>query len=830
MNEVKELLSIPLEELYEKLETSENGLSEEEAKRRLEIYGFNELKKRRITFFQIFFFHVFNPIILLLLFASILSFFLGERIDAMIILTIIGISLSLDLIQEHKANKAAEMLKERVSITATVIREGKRREVKVKELVPGDIIVLSAGDIVPADCRVISAKDFFVDESSLTGESYPVEKDASKNNFLMMGSSVMSGDAIAVVIATGTQTEYWKIVKGIERITETEFERSLRRFGYMILEVSFVLIIFVFAVNAFFKRSIIESLLFSIALAVGLTPSLLPLILTLNLSSGAIRMSKKGSIVKKLSSIQNFGSIDVLCVDKTGTLTQNKITLVKYVDVNGKEDEKVLLYSYLNASYQTGMKNPLDEAIIEYRKLDISSFKKIDEIPFDYVRRRVSIVVEGSNRRILVTKGAFESIISICKKAVIDGNEIEIDEAVKKKIENTYREISSEGFRVLGLAIKEVETKDLYTKEDEKGMVFFGLIAFYDPPKESAKEAIKLIEGAGIEIKILTGDDEFVTRKVCEVLGFKIKGKIIHGEEIPKMTDEALERVVEKSNVFVRLTPTQKNRIVNALRKRHVVGFLGDGVNDAPSIKQADIGISVENAVDVAKESADIILTTNDLKVLYDGVIEGRRTIENTEKYIKMGISSNFGNMLSVSIGSIFLPFLPMLPTQILLNNLLYDISQLSLPLDNVDKDIVRKPKGLNTEFLKRFMIVFGSVSSIFDLIVFITFLFVLKASEHTFQTAWFLESLATQTLVIFLIRSKVVPFFKSKPNKMLVASVSSVIILALFFVYSPIGTLFKFESLDTRMVLIISLVVASYLLTVEATKLIFYKRIKNES
>jgi len=484
----------------------------------------------------------------------------------------------------------------------------------------------------------------------------------------------------------------------------------------------------------------------------------------------------------------------------------------------------------LNASYQTGMKNPLDEAIIEFRKLDISSFKKIDEIPFDYVRRRVSVVVENKGKRILITKGAFESIISICEKTIVDGNEIEMSEEVRKKIENTYREISSQGFRVLGVAIKEVETKDLYTKEDEKEMIFFGLIAFYDPPKESAKEAIRLVEEAGIEIKILTGDDEFVTRKVCEVLGFKIKGKIIHGEDIPKMTDEALERVVEKSNVFVRLTPTQKNRIVNALRKRHVVGFLGDGVNDAPSIKQADIGISVENAVDVAKEAADIILTTNDLKVLYDGVIEGRKTIENTEKYIKMGISSNFGNMLSVSIGSIFLPFLPMLPTQILLNNLLYDVSQLSLPLDNVDNEVVRKPKRLNTDFLKKFMVVFGSISSVFDLVVFITFLFVLKASEHTFQTAWFLESLATQTLVIFLIRSKVVPFFKSKPSKILVANVISVIILALFFVYSPIGTLFKFESLNISMILIISLIVASYLLTVEITKMIFYRKIKDES
>jgi Mg2+-importing ATPase len=827
MNEIKELLSLPIEKVYERLETSENGLSEEEARRRLDIYGFNEIKKRKISFLQQIYTHAFNPIILLLIFSSVVSFFLGEKIDATIILVIIGISLTLDLIQEYKANRAAEMLKERVSVTATVIREGKRREVKVKDLVPGDIIVLSAGDIVPADCRVISAKDFFVDESSLTGESYPVEKDASKNNFLMMGSSVMSGSAIAIVIATGTQTEYWKIVKGVERITETEFERSLRRFGYMILEVTFLLIIFVFAINAFFKRSILESLLFSVALAVGLTPSLLPLILTLNLSSGAIRMSKKGTIVKKLSSIQNFGSMDVLCVDKTGTLTQNKITLVKYVDVKGKENEEVLLYSYLNASFQTGMKNPLDEAIIEYRKLDISNFKKIDEIPFDYVRKRVSIVAQNNGKRILITKGAFESVLSVCTKIKFNERVSELNKNLEKEVYQTFKNISSEGFRVLGVAFKEADEKEIYTKEDESEMIFLGFVAFYDPPKESAKEAIKLVEKLGIEIKILTGDDEFVTKKVCEILGFKIKGRIIHGDEITKMTDEALERVVEKCNVFVKLTPAQKNRIVNALRKRHVVGFLGDGVNDAPSIKQADIGISVENAVDVAKETADIILATNDLKVLYDGVIEGRKTIENTSKYIKMNVSSNFGNMLSVAIGSLFLPFLPMLPTQILLNNLLYDISQLSLPLDNIEENVVKKPRKLNVNFLKKFMVIFGPISSIFDILVFIILLSIVKVSEHTFQTAWFIESLATQTLVIFLIRTSTFPFFKSKPNKLLAMNIILVISAAVLIPYSPFSVFFKFENLSLNLLLLIFAIVIIYLVVVEVVKMIFYRKAK---
>jgi Mg2+-importing ATPase len=816
-----------MQEISKLAETNiSTGLSSEEAKKRLEIFGYNEIRKKKASLAHQLISQILNPMILLLLFASLISFFLGEKVDALIIVTIIFISLALDLFQERKASKAAELLRERVSITATVIRDGEKKEIKVREVVPGDVVILSPGDVVPADCKIISSKDLFVDESALTGESAPVEKD-SKNNFLMMGSSVISGNATAVVLATGENTEYWKIVKGVEKVTETEFERSLRRFGYMILRVSFVLVFFVFGVNAFFKRNILEALLFSVALVVGLTPELLPLIVTLNLSSGAIKMSKKGTIVKKLSSIQNFGSMDVLCTDKTGTLTQNKITLIKYVDSEGKTSDEVFLYSYVHSSFQTGLKNPFDQAVLAHKTLNISDFKKIDEVPFDHFRRRVSVVAERNGKRIIITKGAPEHILSVCKKVKIGEKIVDYDKEIEKEISKTFKDVSSTGFRVLGVAFKEVDFKEKYTKEDESEMVFLGFIAFYDPPKETAREALMLLENAGIEVKILTGDDEFVTRKVCEAVGFKIKGKIIHGNDISQMTDDALERVVEKSNVFVRVTPAQKNRIVNALRKRHVVGFLGDGVNDAPSIKQADIGISVDNAVDVAKEAADIILTTTDLKVLYDGVIEGRKTIENTSKYIKMAVSSNFGNMLSVAIGSIFLPFLPMLPTQVLLNNLLYDISQLTLPLDNVDEKVVKKPKKLNVDTLKKFMVVFGPVSSIFDLLIFFILLTIIKATEAIFQTTWFVESIATQTLVIFAIRTRAVPFIKSKPNKLLALNIILLVAIAIFLPYSPLATLFKFEQLPLRLLLVIFVIVLSYLTVVEITKLIFYKKVE---
>ncbi|MGB9703439.1 MAG: magnesium-translocating P-type ATPase [Candidatus Micrarchaeales archaeon] len=821
----EDLLLVPIESVYKSLESSERGLTQEEAERRLKVFGYNEIKKKKISAIKKFLLLFLNPIILILIFAALLSFFLGEKTNSVIIFLIILLSSSLDFIQEEKANKAAEMLKEKVSITSSVLRDGEKREIKVKEIVPGDIIFLFPGDIVPADCRIIYAKDLFVDESTITGEAYPVEKthEAGKN-FLYMGSSVISGNASCIVLQTGERTEYGKIIKETQVSYETEYERNLKNFGYMLLQITFLLVIFVFFINSLFKRDILESLLFSVALAVGLTPGLLPLISTLTLSSGAIKMNKKGAIVKKLTSIYNFGSMDVLCIDKTGTLTQNKITLIKYIDCEEKEREEIFEYSYINSYFQSGIKNPLDEAVLNHKKIEVE-WKKIDEIPFDHIRRRTSVIAEKNGKTLLITKGAYEEIFEICSKVKIGGEILEIKDETLKKMEKVAKKLSSQGFRVLGVCLKDIEKKESYTKEDENNMIFLGFITFFDPPKESAKDALQLVKKYNIEIKILTGDDAFVTKKVCEELGFKIKG-IVNGKDIEKMEDRALERVVEKNNVFVKVTPSQKNRIVNALRKKHVVGFLGDGINDASSIKTADVGISVSNGVDVAKESADIILTQDDLKILIDGVIEGRKTVSNTKKYIKMNVSSNFGNMLSVSFGSLFLPFLPMLPIQILLNNFLYDLSQLTLPLDNVDEKEIEKPKKLEVEPLKKFLIVFGPISSIFDILMFIILLKVFMAPENTFQTAWFVESILTQTLVIFSLRTTL-PFLKSKPNKLLTLNNLAISLIGILLPSLPFAYVVKFTPLSLHLYLVIFVMVTLYLTLVEIVKKIFYHKEK---
>lgn len=755
-----------------------------------------------------------------------------------IILVIVIFSVVLDFYQESKAEKAAEMLRQRVAITTTVLRNKVKKEVRLVEIVPGEIIFLSAGDIVPADARVISAKDLFVNQSALTGESFPVEKNdlplksydqsiTEWSNYLFMGTSVVSGTATAVVVKTGSLTEYGRIVKRlVEKEPETEFQRGIRSFGYMIMQVTFLLVIFVFFINALYMRSVLDSLLFAVALAVGLTPELLPMIISVNLSKGAVLMAKKGVIVKRLASIQNFGSMDVLCTDKTGTLTENRIKLIHHVDLDGNESDKVLLYSYLNSYYETGIKSPLDEAILRFRDADVKDYRKVDEVPFDFIRKRLSIVVEYQNQRFMITKGAPEEVAKI--SSFYEAGEIiaDITDEVRKRIESKYVELSAEGYRVLAVAYKRLrEDKPVYTAGDEKEMVFLGFIAFLDPPKETAKETIQLLKNASIELKILTGDNELVTRKVCEYLGFELKG-VVTGSEIAQMDDDALARVVEEANVFCRVTPAQKDRIINALKNNgHVVGFLGDGINDAPSLKTADVGISVENAVDVAKESADIILLKNDLRVLHDGVIEGRKTFGNTMKYIMMGVSSNFGNMFSVAGASLFLPFLPMLPIQILLNNLLYDLSQTTIPTDEVDPEYIEKPKRWDIHFIRLFMVFLGPVSSLFDFLTFFIMLFIFNASEPLFQTAWFIESLASQTLVIFSIRTKRSPFWKSKPSRLLLFNNMVIIASALILPYTPLGIIFRFEKPPATFYIALAIILSAYVALAEIIKSWFYGR-----
>ena len=834
---IDRLYTLTQEELLRELKTSEKGLTAEEAERRQEEYGPNEILRIRPNYIIEFLALFKNPLVIILLIAAVISIIVGDITDAGIITFIVIASVILDFYQEYRAGNAVELLRKKITTTATVTRDGKRQEVPLSSLVPGDLISLAAGDIVPADARVIASRDFFVNQSALTGEPYPVEKSskmeaaatspAEREDSIFLGTSVVSGSANAIVTVTGTSTEYGMIAGMLSaRPPETEFERGLSRFGNLMMRLVFFLVIFVFFVNALLHHGILDSLLFAVALAVGMTPELLPMILSINLSNGAIAISRKGAIVKHLASIQNFGSMDVLCTDKTGTLTENRISLVKHVDINGAENDRVLLYSFLNSYHQTGLKSPLDDAILRFRELDIGAFAKIDEIPFDFIRRRASIVVSASSGTLLITKGAPEDVLRISDSCDAGNGSVRITDEFRAKIEAQYQELSNGGFRTLGVAYRTVTPgQPRYTIDDETGVTFLGFVAFIDPPKATAGESLKMMRDAGIEVKILTGDNELVTRRTCESLGYPIRG-VLSGPELADMDNEALSRVVEQNNIFSRVTPVQKDRILNALKRNgHVVGFLGDGINDAPSIRTADIGISVDNAVDIARESADIILVQNDLRVLHDGVIEGRKTFGNTLKYIMMGMSSNFGNMFSVAGASLFLPFLPMLPVQILLNNLLYDISQTTIPTDAVDDEYAACPKHLNIVFIRKFIIIFGPVSSLFDYLTFAIMLFFFHATGALFQTAWFIESICTQVAVIFVIRTRRVPFYSSHPSPYLLVSTFSIIAIACVLPFTVLGGIFGFVTPPVDFFAVLIGLVLGYLLLVEVVKRWFYRR-----
>jgi Mg2+-importing ATPase len=830
------LHTLTTDQVLARLGTSPDGLSPAEVERRLQQFGTNEVSRKKTSPVIQFLTHFKNPLVIILLIAAAISVFTGDMTDAAIIIFIILASVCLDFCQEYRAGNAVEMLKQKITTTSTVVRGGVKGEVPISQLVPGDIVLLSAGDIVPADARILVSKDFFVNQSALTGEPYPVEKTdappdpsaqaAERENTIFQGTSVVSGSATAVVTKTGATTEFGRIAQTlVQRPPETEFERGLNSFGILMMRLVFFLVIFVFFINALFKHNILESLLFAVALAVGMTPELLPMILTINLSKGAIAMSEKGAIVKHLASIQNFGSMDILCTDKTGTLTENRITLVRHVDAHGTESDKVLLYSFLNSFHETGLKSPLDTAILTYREVDTSGYRKIDEIPFDFIRKRVSIVVGTGTDPILIAKGAPEEILKVCSSCEEGGQIVPLGKELEQDILGHYTEMSGQGFRTLGVAYRRVDGgRTQYTIADETGMTFLGFVAFIDPPKTTAGESLRLLHEAGIDVKILSGDNELVTRKTCESLGYEVKG-VLTGPEIALMDDDALARVVEKTNIFTRVTPIQKDRIMLALKKNgHVVGFMGDGINDAPSIRTADVGISVDNAVDIAKESADIILLRNDLRVLLDGVREGRKTFGNTLKYIMMGTSSNFGTMFSVAGASLILPFLPMLPIQILLNNLLYDMSQTTIPTDAVDSEYAERPKRLNTNFIRKFIVIFGPISSIFDYITFFVLLVIFNASVALFQTAWFIESLCTQVAVVFVIRTRRVPFYTSRPSKYLMASTILIIAIACVLPFTVLGSIFGFVPPPLSFFGILAVLVVAYLLLVEVVKGWFYR------
>ncbi|MCL4367144.1 magnesium-translocating P-type ATPase [Patescibacteria group bacterium] len=825
------------------------GLSQKEASLRLKTYGTNELTKvRRLTIVEKFLRKVINPLILLLLSASLISAFIGEITNFLIIFSMVLISIVVDLYQQHHAENAADKLKQRVLVKAQVLRSGQVIEVPLAQIVPGDIVVLSAGDIVAADGRIVESKGLLVDQSALTGESAPQEKTNSnlvhqdaalsqRNNCVFMGTNVISGEGKFLVTQTGSATEYGKISEKVSELrSDTEFDTGIKSFGFLLMRYTLILVIFIFFINVTLKHDFMNSFLFAMALAIGLTPELLPIIVTINLAKGATRMSQKDVIVKYLPSIENFGSMDVLCTDKTGTLTENHIELERYEDATGEENKFVLLAGYLNSYFQNGIKSPLEEAILDHHELSIAGFSKTDEIPFDFERKRLSVIVEHHQDNYLIVKGAPEEILHLCHNYIDLSNEGATENfnfkehqligPTREKIIKRFSKLSEDGFRVLAVAIKSVSGKKAFGAQDETGLSFVGLMAFLDPPKQSAKEALKKLEKSGVELKILTGDNELVTKRVCLDLELPVKN-ILLGEQLSKMSDHALKIAAKETTIFARLDPVQKQRIICALREQgSVVGYLGDGINDAPALKNSDVGISVDNAVDVAKESADMILLKKDLMVLIQGVVEGRKTYGNVMKYIMVGTSVNSGNMFSMAGASTFLPFLPILPTQLLLNNLLFDISQLSIPSDNVDPESLDKPRRWNIQFIKKFMLLFGAVSSAFDYLTFFILLAVFNASERLFQTGWFIESLATQLLIIFSIRTIRSPFFKSWPSLLLTVGVFTILIITLILPITPIGALFMFTPLPLKFYFVLLGLVLSYFVVIEITKKLFYSKL----
>ncbi len=829
MNIPERYWEIKTEDLFKLLETSFSGLSQADAERRLSTYGHNLLrKKKRQSKASLFFSQFKSPIIFILIFASIVSAMLRDFTDTAIILTIIIMSGFLSFIQEYSATNAVEKLLQTVKTKATLFRAGKKKEVFIDEIVPGDIVLLSAGDIIPADGVILEAKDFFVNEAILTGETFPVEKGLG-NNRVFMGTNVESGIATVAVVKTGSDTEIGKIAdRLILRSPETDFERGVRRFGYLLMEVTLILILIVFAVNVYFHHPVIEALLFSLALAVGLTPHLLPAIISVNLSKGSQSMSKKGVIVKRLASIENFGTMDILCTDKTGTLTEGKVYLHEYLNVKQNKDKKIIFYAFLNSFYQTGLKNPIDEAIVSFEKQDISGYEKVDEIPYDFQRRRLSIVVkERGNGYILISKGALKSILDVCKYIEIKGKEHEMNSYLGD-INRLYHEWGTKGLRILGIAYKKVEEKKVYSKADESEMTLLGFLLFLDPPKGDAKKMVSDLSNLGIDLKIITGDNRFISRYTAESVGFAIKNLVI-GEELDSMSDEAILHTVENANIFAEVDPNQKEKIILSLKKLgHVVGFMGDGINDATAIHASDVGISVNTAVDVAKEAADIVLLEKELKILKDGVVEGRKTFANTLKYVFMATSANFGNMFSVAGASLFLPFLPMLPKQILLTNFLTDFPEMTIATDKVDDELVEKPRRWDIKFIKRFMVFFGLMSSIFDYITFGVLLFILKADHTLFRTGWFIESVLSASFVVLIIRTRK-PFYRSRPGKYLLMTTLIIALVTIILPYLPFSSLLGFRSIPRGFLFALSVILISYIILAEFGKKVFYREFAKE-
>lgn len=866
------------------------GLSTAEAQQRLTQIGFNDpVAPRRAVMLKQILSIFLNPLVAILIIASLVSAAVGDSINAAIIIAIVLMSAALNFWQTFRSHKAAERLRASVAPTATVLRDEAWVEIPAREVAPGDLVRLTAGDLVPADARLIETKDLHVQEAALTGESLPVEKRAGinvnslasevdtdalpfsddltasvvalaarpddelnrqdNNERVFLGTSVVSGTGVARVFATGGRTTYGDIAARLaSRPPETEFERGMRGYSTLIMRTVVFLVLFVFLAGIIMRRDALDSLLFAVALAVGLTPEFLPMISTVTLTAGALHMARRKVIVKKLEAMQNFGSIDVLCSDKTGTLTGGEMTLSRYLDPFGAAAQtRIALLAYLNSSFAGGAENhageldeksrstthstPLDAAIIEHGHADFGAqaqrYRKLDEMPFDFERRRASVVIErvaeGAEsldraERLLIAKGAPESVLSVCASCEADGRTFALDAAARLSCERAFKELSASGYRVLAIAYRSIEPRASYTLTDEKELTLAGFAAFADEPLSTATDALHALRRDGVQVKILTGDNELVARHVCGQVGIDAS-RILLGDELNRMTDVALAHTAEKVSVFARVTPAQKNRIILALKsRRHVVGFLGDGINDAPSLHAADVGISVSNATDVAKDAAEIILLERSLSVLHNGIVEGRKAFGNVMKYILMETSSNFGNMFSMAAAALFLPFLPMLPVQILLNNFLYGLAQVTIPTDNVDPTFMRKPQHWNIGLIRRFMVTLGPVSSVYDFLTFFVLLRFFHADEKLFHTGWFVESLLTQTLVIFVIRTTGNPL-RSRPSRALVLTTLAVVCVGVILPYSPLAPALGFVPLPAGYFLFLLGATATYLLMVQVFK-----------
>ena len=807
------------EEVLKSLDAFVLGLAPSEAHKRLKIYGLNEVVHEKRKNWLVMLLKTFKePLILLLLILAVISFWTKDIPATIVIIIMVIVSMSIRFRQELKADNAAKKLKAMVKTTATVIRHAQKKEVPINFLVPGDMIHLSAGDMVPADVRIISSKDLFVNQAALTGESLPVDKHAPKiekeiknplelSNICFMGTNVESGTATAVVVVTGKDSYFGSLAESItNQQIVTSFDRGINSFTWLMIKFIMIIVPLVFLINGVSKHNWLEAFEFALAVAIGLTPEMLPMIVTVNLAKGAVVMSRKKVIVKRLNSIQNFGAMDVLCTDKTGTITMGKIILEKHIDVFGNEEnEEVLEYTYLNSYYQTGLKSILDETVLKHVEVHSSlkvdnNYKKIDEVTFDFIRKRMSVVLEKDNRqKILICKGAVEEVMGVSTKAKVHEKIFNLEKSHREKVKRIVNKLNRDGFRVIAVACKETpEEQKVYSAKDESELILLGFIAFLDPPRDTALEAITKLRRNGIEVKILTGDNELVTKKICKTVGLPLKG-ILLGSDIENISDEKLSKMVEETTIFAKLLPYHKEKIIKALQKNgHTVGFLGDGINDTSALKVSDVGISVDTAVDIAKESSDIILLKKSLLVLNDGVIEGRKVFGNIIKYIKMAASSNFGNMISVVGASLFLPFLPMLPVQILINNLLYDFSQTAIPTDDVDHEYLTQPRKWKINDIKRFIFYIGPISSIFDYTTFFILIYFFGglANPQLFHTGWFIESLVTQTLIIHVIRTKKIPFIQSRSSMALLISTIIFAGAGIWLTVSPFASTLGFVGL----------------------------------